>query len=590
MRRGPEQMSTLEHAWALSSACKRGELDAVQSLLDRGADPTGGTTRLRRPLHIAAEQGHLSLVRLLLAAGADPNQPEGGASLKQDGLPLGLAVENGHLAVVSCLLEAGAAVNALGSCWESALTKACKADQLEAAILLTAHGADIHCEAGLQGGPLSIACRHGHTRMVDFLLEQGCRPPAQDVGDSGPVFSLLQGYGSIEQEQQILQRLLSAAAAVRARDVLWACRFKPPTLLTLLLQHGVDVHGRSRTGAGALHWACEGRNEENIALLLSAGVDPCSTDEDGRTPMHVAAENASLSTAAFEQLLAAGAVLDARDHAGRTPVMAALSYAWRTGAAACAARVMFLLERGARAEDAYLQPAVRMGQLSLVERLLALGASPSPGADLVWWAAHDGHAHLLATLKAAGADLNAPIHGGDTPIHVAVKEEHADVVDALLRLGASLWVADSADRPPLFYATGDLRQRLLQRGEVPSEYQALLEPEAPPGLACADRSASSRRSCDACGWRAGEEALRCPWCHRQGIENTDYRVLHGNPEVPTADTEVEFTYTCSHCKAVFWNSWNAFNTASPVLFWTAGGCYFRSSDWGETWRCCWSPV
>jgi ankyrin repeat protein len=53
---------------------KRGDLPAVQWLLDRGADPNGRWSHWDAdvvPLHMAAAHGHTDVARWLLQAGAD---------------------------------------------------------------------------------------------------------------------------------------------------------------------------------------------------------------------------------------------------------------------------------------------------------------------------------------------------------------------------------------------------------------------------------------------------------------------------------------------------------------------------------------
>jgi ankyrin repeat protein len=59
---------------ALHLLAKRGDVEAVRWLLDRGADPNARWSHWDAkvtPLHLAAAQGHVDVVRLLLDAGAD---------------------------------------------------------------------------------------------------------------------------------------------------------------------------------------------------------------------------------------------------------------------------------------------------------------------------------------------------------------------------------------------------------------------------------------------------------------------------------------------------------------------------------------
>lgn len=95
------------------------DLDAVQNLLDSGADPDsrdpeGGATALQ----IAAKAGCLPVVRKLIESGADVNFTAPSDELDEHGRPfvmdtaLTAALDNDHLEVAQLLLQAGAHLNA----------------------------------------------------------------------------------------------------------------------------------------------------------------------------------------------------------------------------------------------------------------------------------------------------------------------------------------------------------------------------------------------------------------------------------------------------------------------------------------------
>jgi ankyrin repeat protein len=94
-------------AGALHLAAKRGDVDAVRWLLDRGAEPSARWAHWGAevtPLHLAALQGHAGVARLLLAAGADTTLRD----TAHDGDPLGWAEHCGRTEVAE-LLRAHAA-------------------------------------------------------------------------------------------------------------------------------------------------------------------------------------------------------------------------------------------------------------------------------------------------------------------------------------------------------------------------------------------------------------------------------------------------------------------------------------------------
>jgi len=77
---------------------------------------------------------------------------------------------------------------------------------------------------------------------------------------------------------------------------------------------------RGKSGNTALMWACQLNHAKVAKALLAAGADPAVTNLLGETALHLLDKNADL----IDQLLAAGAAVDARNAWGATPLMLAL--------------------------------------------------------------------------------------------------------------------------------------------------------------------------------------------------------------------------------------------------------------------------
>jgi len=82
----------------LLNAAKRGHLEEVRRLLDKGVDVNARDDWWKTPLHYAADGGHLSVVKLLVEKGADVD-----AKNKEGKTPLDLAKKSKHWDVVNFL-------------------------------------------------------------------------------------------------------------------------------------------------------------------------------------------------------------------------------------------------------------------------------------------------------------------------------------------------------------------------------------------------------------------------------------------------------------------------------------------------------
>jgi ankyrin repeat protein len=94
---------------ALAWAARNGRADALEPLVERGADVAADVYR-GTALTWAAACGHADAIRRLVALGADPDQRGtfGGPTHGEGVTALHLAAQHGHRAAVTALLDAGA--------------------------------------------------------------------------------------------------------------------------------------------------------------------------------------------------------------------------------------------------------------------------------------------------------------------------------------------------------------------------------------------------------------------------------------------------------------------------------------------------
>ncbi|XP_043284516.1 ankyrin repeat and death domain-containing protein 1A-like isoform X2 [Venturia canescens] len=84
----------------LHLACENNEIETVEILINKGADPNCLNLRLQSPIHIAAEMGHTDICKLLLAAGANIEQRE-----KSGRTPLYIAARGSFTAIVDMIIK-----------------------------------------------------------------------------------------------------------------------------------------------------------------------------------------------------------------------------------------------------------------------------------------------------------------------------------------------------------------------------------------------------------------------------------------------------------------------------------------------------
>jgi ankyrin repeat protein len=165
---------------ALMAAAKNGDLEAVNCLLDHGANVKAKTPTGFTALIAAALSGNAKVVALLLERGADANAV---CELERGILqtPAGVAASMGHADCLRLLMAAGADVNVQGGPFNhSALLGAATTPSKETVHLLLAK-ANVNATDWSGNTALDWAARRGETEIVKMLREAGAeqsKPPS----------------------------------------------------------------------------------------------------------------------------------------------------------------------------------------------------------------------------------------------------------------------------------------------------------------------------------------------------------------------------------------------------------------------------
>ncbi|KAK4442326.1 ankyrin repeat-containing domain protein [Podospora aff. communis PSN243] len=316
---------------ALHFACCEGNKEAIQTLLDKGANIEGKIAR-RTPLISAVKHGHEGAVRLLLAQGANIEGLD-----DEDYTPLVHAVQtHKHMNVVTALLENKADPNVRYSYdkrtpLHDVVYRRPRIQLDEMADLLIKYGADIEARDYKGMTPLCYAVSVLATESVEFLIEKGADVESRDIYGWRPLFWAIAPEG-LTSEPRIVTALLDFGQAdieatenIGRTPLMVAAGWGNQTSIRLLIDRGADINSRSQDGRTALHfavgsdsfWSKEER-DGRIEALVELGADIDAVDPDGRTPLSIAAEYKM--EPAVRLLVEKGAEVNSRDKAGRTPL------------------------------------------------------------------------------------------------------------------------------------------------------------------------------------------------------------------------------------------------------------------------------
>lgn len=380
----------------LIEAAKRGDVEAVRSLLDGGADPNAAQGDGLTALHLAAQEGHIEIVGLLIGAGAEVEAK----TRIGDYTPLHLASGGGHASVARSLLEAGADPGAMTTTTGvTPLHLAARARGGEGVVrALLEHGAPVDARERSSGQTaLMFASASGRAASVEELLGHGADPAIRT-----------------ETIDVLASMAIDQAAEARLREA-----------LTEIRRSSADGTGRALTPT-----------EEQAAIaaqreLLRSEAEVAKLLEDFH-PDALASRVPSWNTPSG---YVSDVEIDRRPMretlVGKMGGMTALLYAVREGRVEAAEA---LLDGGADIDQVSgdgsspLVIALLNGHFDAAMRLIERGANPNLASHT------DGMSPIFAVLQTQWA-----FRFGDHPqprAHETQRVEYMDVLTALLEAGA----------------------------------------------------------------------------------------------------------------------------------------------------------
>lgn len=181
---------------------------------------------------------------------------------------------------------------------------------------------------------LHDAIEYANLEAVEKELNQGADPSGGAFGDSPLITATRKAFGDCKDTFAIVKALLRRGVDVNQRrdfDGSTAliesagCAWGELDTLKILLEHGADIHARSKTGYTALAQACALNKLPTMKLLIDAGseVETFRTN-DGRSLLHLCPTFSDPEVLSLQ--LERGADINVRDDKGRTPLFESTRY------------------------------------------------------------------------------------------------------------------------------------------------------------------------------------------------------------------------------------------------------------------------
>lgn len=426
---------------ALAFLCKRGNIEAVKTLLAEGANVNETSNEKKSSLHFASKSGNIKIVKTLIDKQSDVNlKTRNGLSA------LYFATLKGHDEIIDLLLSKGTR-------------------------------AELKEKYG--NNPFFVACQQGRTKLVKKFLQHN---PFINCALANGISALMV---AVDTENYALTEILlengADAKIIRTDDgfhpIHVAAELGNETIVKILLKHGSDVECLTSNNSSPLIVAAENGREAVVKLLLERGTIASCLNNSSKTPLIYAAGNGHLDVARLLLQNKADVNLITKDgnsaltlascHGHESVVLELIKqFANINQQTKGGATSLLLASENGHTETVNtlltnkadvnlckkggitpLYIASCQGNYEIVKELLQYEkeVNDSNPKHLLSIATKNGHEKIVQILIEKGVNVNVCDEDGLTPLLIAAKKGYSNIVKILLDNGAETAIVRNPD-------------------------------------------------------------------------------------------------------------------------------------------------
>lgn len=398
-------------------------IEVVTKLIAHGADINAKNRLNETALHRAISHNNnannaLKFVNLFISKKLAIN------AKNNDGTtPLHLAVATSRIKIITKLLAAGANVNAKDNQNHTPIFSILQTNSpyrhTEKILdLLIQNKAKINIKNNTGRTPIYYAVRFSTANVVENLLAHGADVTTTYNSYKRTLLHLAVAR-SDKHAEKIIDLLIQKKTPINAKDgsgydpIYYAVQYSTVNVVEKLFAHGVKANAVYSSKRTLLHIAVtrnDNHAEKMIDLLIQKKLLINAKDSSNDTPLFVAIHYSTMST--VKKLIAAGANITTNGAENKTLLHA-------------------IADREAHDDD-----VMKLIDL-LVQKKVSINAKDHYGNTPLHLAAKYSVQKLIGKLIAHHADVNAPNNKNETPLHIACQEEATSTVKQLLDYGAN---------------------------------------------------------------------------------------------------------------------------------------------------------